>query len=62
MTPEKSLLESTTQTEERKMSNTLIGYVESFLPGSNFKAYADRVNQLIKVNKIDENEWRYLSQ
>lgn len=39
-----------------KMSNTLIGYVEAFVPGGNFQAYADRVKQLIKVNKTAEDE------
>lgn len=31
----------------------LIGNIEPFIPGSNFKAYEDRVNQLFEVNDID---------
>lgn len=54
MKAETSFLDNSTQTE--KMSNTLVGYVESFVPGGNFSAYADRVKQLIKVSKIAEDE------
>lgn len=38
------------------MSNAVFGYVESFVPGGNFKAYADQVNQVIKVNKIADEQ------
>lgn len=34
----------------------LIGNVEPFVPGGNFKAYVDRIKQLIIINRIVEDE------
>lgn len=54
---ENSSIENSTQSSSvEKMSNTLIGYVEPFVPGGNFDAYADRVKQLIIVSKIEATE------
>lgn len=37
------------------MANSLIENIEPFMPGGNFKAYEDRINQFIKVNNIEDD-------
>lgn len=36
------------------MANTLIGNIEPFVPGGNFKAYVERIEQLFIVNNVTE--------
>lgn len=39
-----------------RMSTALIGHVEPFVPGGNFKAYEDRIRQLVLINGIEDNK------
>jgi hypothetical protein len=36
--------------------STIIGSIEPFVPGSNFKGYEDRVNQFFLVNNVKSSD------
>lgn len=44
------------KTEARKMSNHFIGNIEHFTPGDDFDNYIERVEELLKLNKVEDGE------